>query len=93
MRLRLHAFGPRPPRYRYCRCPVPTKIIEFAGIEDVYTSSKGSTRTRANFIMATFFALKKTYAFLTPDLWAATKPSRELADEHSEFLAQFKATA
>lgn len=72
--------------------PVPTKIIEAAGIEDVYTSSKGSTRTRANFIMATFFALKKTYAFLTPDLWAATKPSRELIDEHSEFLAQFKAT-
>ena len=73
--------------------PVPTKIIEYAGIEDVYTASRGSTRTRSNFIMATFFALKKTYAFLTPDLWAATKPSRDLSDEHSEFLAQFKPTA
>jgi len=73
--------------------PVPTKIIEYAGVEDVYTSSVGSTRTRSNFIMATFFALKKTYEFLTPDLWAATKPNRDLADEHSEYLASFKATA
>lgn len=73
--------------------PVPTKILEFAGVEDCYTSSVGKTRTRANFIMATFFALRKTYAFLTPDLWAQTKPQRDLSDEHSEFLAQFKATA
>merc|ERR1711991_1246684 len=33
------------------------------GIEDVYTSSMGSTRATANFIMATFYALRKTYAF------------------------------
>ena len=70
--------------------PVPTKILQFAGIEDVYTCSVGKTRTRSNFIMATFYALKKTYAFLTPDLWPATKPGREPADEHSEFLANFK---
>lgn len=73
--------------------PVPTKILQFAGISDVYTCSTGKTRTRSNFIMATFYALKKTYAFLTPDLWPATKPGREPTDEHSEFLANFKSVA
>ena len=67
--------------------PVPSKILAMAGIEDVYTSAKGSTRTTSNFIMATFFALRKTYGFLTPDLWAATTAAKDPADEHSEFLA------
>jgi len=69
--------------------PVPTKILQFAGVEDVYTCSKGKTRTQSNFIMATFYALRKTYGFLTPDLWAATNPTREPTDEHSEFLANY----
>ncbi|KAF8292492.1 putative 40S ribosomal protein S2 [Trypanosoma cruzi] len=66
--------------------PVPKKILEFAGVEDVYTSSCGNTRTRGNFIMATFYALRKTYGFLTPDLWAETEVSRDPTDEHSDFL-------
>ncbi|RNE95491.1 40S ribosomal protein S2, partial [Trypanosoma conorhini] len=66
--------------------PVPKKILEFAGVEDVYTCSCGKTRTRGNFIMATFYALRKTYGFLTPDLWAETEVSRDPTDEHSDFL-------
>lgn len=45
------------------------KILQFAGFEDVYTSSTGTTRTMGNFIKATYQACMKTYAFLTPDLW------------------------
>ena len=71
--------------------PVPAKILQFAGIEDVYTASMGSTRTTSNFIMATFYALRKTYAFLTPDLWPLTTGQRDPTDEHSEFLSTFKA--
>ncbi|CCW62713.1 unnamed protein product [Phytomonas sp. EM1] len=67
--------------------PVPRKILEFAGVEDVYTSSCGKTRTQGNFIMATFYALRKTYGFLTPDLWAETEAQRDPTDEYSEFLA------
>lgn len=70
--------------------PMPTKILQFAGIEDVYTSSIGKTRTRGNFIMATFYALRKTYGFLTPDLWAPTNAGRDPTDEHSEFLGNYK---
>jgi small subunit ribosomal protein S2e len=52
--------------------PVIAKILQCAGIEDMYTRSKGKTRTRGNFIKAAFNALKKTYQFLTPDLWPLT---------------------
>jgi small subunit ribosomal protein S2e len=51
---------------------VAKKILNFAGIDDVYTSCTGQTRTRENFCRALFEALKKTYAFLTPDLWPKT---------------------
>jgi len=73
--------------------PVPTKILQYAGIADVYTCSTGKTRTTANFIMAVFFALRKTYAFLTPDLWAETAGQRDPTDEHSQFLSNYKAAA
>jgi len=47
----------------------PKKILQFAGIEDAHTSSKGSTKTMGNFVKATFHALSATYAYLSPDLW------------------------
>jgi len=70
--------------------PIPTRILQFAGIQDVYTASTGKTRTGGNFIMATFYALRKTYAFLTPDLWAETVAQQEPAAEHSAYLAATK---
>jgi len=51
---------------------VAKKIVQFSGIEDVYTSCVGQTRTRENYSFATFTALKKTYSLLTPDLWPTT---------------------
>ncbi len=35
------------------------KVLEFAGIKDVWTNTKGETRTSLNFAFATFDALKK----------------------------------
>jgi ribosomal protein S5 len=29
---------------------VPKKVLQFAGIEDVFTSSRGSTKTLGNFV-------------------------------------------
>jgi len=51
---------------------VAKKILHFAGIDDVYTSCVGQTRTRENFCRAIFECLKRTYSFLTPDLWPKT---------------------
>lgn len=51
---------------------VSKKILDFAGVDDVYTSCTGQTRTRENFCRAVFACLRKSYAFLTPDLWPKT---------------------
>eukprot|EP01028_Stygiella_incarcerata_P009777 TRINITY_DN471_c0_g1_i3.p1 TRINITY_DN471_c0_g1~~TRINITY_DN471_c0_g1_i3.p1 ORF type:complete len:283 (-),score=73.90 TRINITY_DN471_c0_g1_i3:101-949(-) len=67
--------------------PVPKKLLQFAGIEDVYTSSRGSTKTVGNFIRATFNAIKNTYAYLTPDLWKYSDLPAHPTDVHSELLA------
>lgn len=64
---------------------VPKKLMNMAGIEDVYTSSTGHTRTRGNLALAVYAALAKTYSFLSPDLWTENKftmgPYQEFTDE------------
>ncbi|CAK0814019.1 unnamed protein product [Prorocentrum cordatum] len=54
--------------------PVMKKMLAFCGIQDwdCFTCSCGHTRTKGNFIKATFDALKCTFGYLTPDLWKAT---------------------
>jgi len=64
----------------------PKKILQFAGIEDVFTQSKGSTKTMGNFVKATFNALSTTYGFLTPDLWREAVLLKNPFQEHSDFL-------
>jgi len=51
--------------------PISKKLLQFAGIDDVYTTTTGHTRTPENFIKATFQSLCQTYRYLTPDLWPA----------------------
>merc|ERR1712218_642536 len=45
---------------------------QMAGIDDCYTSARGSTGTLGNFAKATYAAVAATYAYLTPDLWKET---------------------
>lgn len=45
------------------------RLLQYAGVEDCFTSSRGMTATMGNFIKATFGCLKLTYGYLTPDLW------------------------
>ncbi|XP_073005240.1 uncharacterized protein [Typha latifolia] len=66
---------------------VPKKVLQFAGIEDVFTSSRGSTKTLGNFVKATFDCLMKTYGFLTPDFWRETRFSKSPFQEYTDFLA------
>ncbi|KAJ8465593.1 hypothetical protein OPV22_028145 [Ensete ventricosum] len=67
---------------------VPKKVLQFAGIEDVFTSSRGSTKTLGNFVKATFDCLMKTYGFLTPDFWTETRYSRSPFQEYTDLLAK-----
>jgi len=63
---------------------VPKKLLTMAGVEDCYTAATGKTATLGNFAMATFIALRHTYTYLTPDLWAqkplAAVPYQEFSD-------------
>ncbi|KAN0050877.1 hypothetical protein ACTA71_004175 [Dictyostelium dimigraforme] len=67
---------------------VPKRLLQFAGVDDVYTSSRGKTRTMGNFVMATFFAITKTFAYLTPDLWREVKLIKTPYQQNSAILAE-----
>lgn len=66
---------------------VPKKVLQFAGIEDVYTQSCGRTKTMGNFVKATFFAIKETYSYLCPDLWKENRLIKAPFQEYTDFLA------
>jgi len=68
--------------------PVPKKVLTLAGIQDVYTCSRGHTKTLGNFVKATFAAISKTYGFLTPDLWRETRPTKSPYQEFTDFLSK-----
>ncbi|KAL5697938.1 Small ribosomal subunit protein uS5z [Ranunculus cassubicifolius] len=67
---------------------VPKKVLQFAGIDDVFTSSRGSTKTLGNFVKATFDCLLKTYGFLTPDFWKETRFGKSPYQEHTDYLSK-----
>jgi len=64
----------------------PKKVLQYAGINDVFTSSKGNTKTLGNFVKATFGAVAETYGYLTPDLWKETLLNKTPFQEHQAFL-------
>merc|ERR1712073_107968 len=66
--------------------PVPKKLLQMAGIEDCYTSARGSTGTLGNFAKATYAAIAKTYSYLTPDLWKETLFQKSPYQEYSDYL-------
>ncbi|KAF0984508.1 hypothetical protein FDP41_000407 [Naegleria fowleri] len=68
--------------------PVPKKLLSLGGYIDVFTSSSGHTKTLANFVSATFQAIKKTYHFKTPDLWNVNPTPISPFAEHSKFLSE-----
>lgn len=64
--------------------PVTKKILQLAGVMDCYTSSTGKTRTVENFIKACYVALKKSYNYLTPDLWPEWPIEEHPYTKHAE---------
>eukprot|EP01120_Amphizonella_sp_Union-15-10_P017106 TRINITY_DN93_c0_g1_i1.p1 TRINITY_DN93_c0_g1~~TRINITY_DN93_c0_g1_i1.p1 ORF type:complete len:308 (+),score=66.62 TRINITY_DN93_c0_g1_i1:34-924(+) len=70
--------------------PAPRKLLHLSGIGDVYTASKGHTKTMGNFVKATFIAISNLYNFLTPDLWFDRPLIKNPFQEHTDFLASAK---
>merc|ERR1719230_1699923 len=73
--------------------PVMKKMLAFCGVSDCFSCSCGHTRTKGNFMKATFDALSCTYSYLTPDLWKPTQFVKPPFQEHTDFLAQAKPIA
>lgn len=44
-------------------------VLTLAGIQDVWSKTRGHTKTTLNFVKATFLALKKTYEIMAPYDW------------------------
>lgn len=66
----------------------PKKLLQMAGVDDVYSQASGSTRTMGNFLKACYFALGKTYGFLSPELWQDRKFPKSPYQEHWDFLKE-----
>jgi small subunit ribosomal protein S2e len=80
-------FVPAPRGTGIVAAKTPKKIIQYAGIEDVYTSARGSTKTMGNFVKATFAAICQTYSYLTPDLWTQAPLTPAPYQQFSDHLA------
>jgi len=69
------------------------KLLVAAGVTDVYTASSGKTKTMGNFIKAGFDAIRKTYQYLSPDLWTPTTFTKSPYQEYTDFLKDSKSKA
>ena len=65
-------------------------MLQLAGINDCFTQSNGSTKTKGNFLYAVYLALRKTYTYLTPEFWG--EPKQELGP-HETFAEDLKIKA
>lgn len=67
--------------------PVPKKLLAMAGIDDCYTCAVGQTATLGNFAKATYYAIQRTYSYLTPDLWKENALEKSPYQVHHDFLS------
>lgn len=65
---------------------VSKKVLDYAGLSDCYSHTRGQSRTLGNFIKAVYNALVHTYSYLTPDLWEGEKLTPSPFQEHTQFL-------
>eukprot|EP00032_Breviata_anathema_P000383 JZ549053.1.p1 GENE.JZ549053.1~~JZ549053.1.p1 ORF type:complete len:115 (+),score=51.58 JZ549053.1:382-726(+) len=66
----------------------PKKILGYAGIQDVFTSSDGQTKTLGNFAKATFYAIAASYEYLTPDMWPQQRVPMTPFQEFTDVLSK-----
>ena len=72
----------------------PTKkLLGFAGVEDIFSQSTGSTDTCENFVRAIYDALYKSYKYLTPELWNVGGITENIFVTCNEKLKTYKANS
>jgi small subunit ribosomal protein S2e len=70
--------------------PAVKRLLQLAGVDDIYTNSSGSTKTLENTLKAAYIAAVNSYGFLTPNLWATTKLPPSPLEEFSDTLKEKK---
>lgn len=68
--------------------PASKKILAMAGLEDCYSTTRGHSRTMGNFVKAVFFAISKSYGYLSPELWKPTVFQKTPFQEHTDYLSK-----
>ena len=58
--------------------PASKKVLAMAGVNDCYTNTTGKTRTKGNFLYATYYALARTYNYITPEFWGKPNLGKDL---------------
>jgi small subunit ribosomal protein S2e len=72
----------------------PTKkLLGFAGVEDIFSQSTGSTDTCENFVRAIYDALYKSYKYLTPELWNVGGITENIFVTCNDKLKAYKASS
>jgi small subunit ribosomal protein S2e len=66
--------------------PIPKKILNLAGVSDVYTSTSGKTKSTQNFVKAAYDALARTYCYLTPEFWKPNHFIKTPFETNQDFL-------
>ena len=73
--------------------PPTKKLLGFAGVEDIFSQSTGSTDTMENFVRAIYDALYKSYKYLSPELWNLANSSNEnIFVTYNSNLKEYKAS-
>ena len=71
--------------------PPTKKLLGFAGVEDIFSQSTGSTDTMENFVRAIYDALYKSYKYLSPELWnLASNSGENIFVTYNKDLKQYK---
>jgi small subunit ribosomal protein S2e len=70
--------------------PPTKKLLGFAGVEDIFSQSTGSTDTMENFVRAIYDALYKSYKYLSPELWNKGDIKKNIFADNIEKLKEYK---
>lgn len=81
-------FIPAPKGTGVVGAPITKKMMQMAGVSDVFTQSKGNSDTTENYVRAIYDGLYKTYCYLTPDLWHNFKLKENVYNTHSALLVK-----
>lgn len=69
--------------------PASKRLLQLAGVQDVYTQSKGSTATMGNFLKATFAAVRSNHSLTVSNILTEHRSRKPMLSLHRTSGARF----